>query len=262
MTNFFGIDHNKQSVVTFSNAARELLNSEGDTRTVIRELGAEDDPLYEIVAHIRNTTRNLAEEIKVMFGRRRRERESPDSDTDQADGSPEGEAVRLASLSTNDRLQEQSESRTQTDLDHEHKDADTKRGEIQAFLTAEGYPSEDAVQRAIEVVRNEFRYAFIEERGYGFQMFSVHNPGGTLFVKLNINHQLYEFLKVLQEDAEEHDNPAAYRAAVGIRTLLLAWARMEDHIEDPDRRQRVQQIALQWGEQASDVLRQLNQQTE
>ena len=32
----FGVDHNKQVVVAFSNAAKELLNSEGDTQDILK----------------------------------------------------------------------------------------------------------------------------------------------------------------------------------------------------------------------------------
>ena len=258
----FGIDHNKQMVVTFSNAAKELLNSEEDTSDLLRSLGEEDNPIYKIVADIRNTTRSLSREIELMFERRKRERLGPDDEEDSLPQSPEDEATRLATLSTKDKLEGESEAQTQTDRDHQEKDSETRKGEIKKFLESEGYEDEEASSRATDLVRNAFRYSFTKAELDGFQMFSVRNAGGILFVNLNINHQLYEFLKVLEEDAHENDNPAAYKAAVGIRTLLLAWGRMEDHIETSERRQRVQQVASQWGEQASDVLQQLNQQAE
>lgn len=258
----FGIDHNKQMVVTFSNAARELLNSEEDTADLLKSLGEEDNPVYKIVADIRDTTRNLSREIELMFERRRKERQGPDGEGGPLIQTPEDEATRLATLSTNDKLEGQSETQTQTDRDHQEKDTETREGEIKKFLESEGYEVEEASSRATDLVRSAFRYSFTKAELDGFQMFSVRNAGGILFVNLNINHQLYDFLKILEEDAQEKDNPAAYKAAVGIRTLLLAWGRMEDHIETSERRQRVQQIASQWGEQASDVLRQLNQPAE
>ena len=254
----FGIDHNKQMVVKFSNAARELLNSEEDSPDLLRNLGEENNPIYKIVAEIRNTTKNLAGDINLMFERRKKERQGFEGD--EGPQSPEDEAMRLATVSTNDKLDEQSEAQTQTDRDHKEKDSETRQEEIQNFLASEGYEDEEASSRAAELVRNAFRYSFTRADIDGFQMFSVRNAGGILFVNLNINHQLYEFLRIIEEDALENDNPVAYKAAVGIRTLLLAWARMEDHIEAPERKQRVQQIAAQWGEHASDVLGQLNQQ--
>ena len=257
----FGIDHNKQMVVTFSNAARELLNSEDDTSAILQELGVEDDPIYRIVADIRNTTRNMLEDVTAMFTRRRREREELDGLTPSSDSSPETEAIKIATVSTNDMLQDKSESPTQTDLAHEKLDEEARENQITTFLTDEGFEGKEARQRAQDLVRNAFRYSFSAADLSGFQMFNGRSKGGVLFVELNINHQLYRFLRFLEEDAEENDNPAARRAAICIRTLLLAWSRMEDHIEDTERKQRVQQIASNWGEQANDVLRQLNEQT-
>ena len=257
----FGIDHNKQMVVTFSNAARELLNSEGDTPTILRDLGAEEDPLYKIVADIRNTTRNLMGEIELMFGRRRSERNDGVVNGDSVhNSSPEYEASRLATQHTNDALNEQRESPTRTDKAHQGLEQGIREKEIADFLTNEGFPGDEAKQRAAELVRNAFRYSFVPVDLDGFQMFNGRSRGGVLFLGLNINHQLYDFLRILEQDALENDNPVARKAAVGIRTVLLAWGRMEDHIEDSERKQRIQQIASQWGEQANDVLRQLNEQ--
>ncbi len=257
----FGIDHNKQMVVTFSNAARELLNSEGDTSAILRDLGVEEDPIYRIVADIRDTTRSMLNDIKVMFERRRAERGELGDETLPFDSSPETEAVRMATRSTNDMLEDSSEPQTPTDRVHDETDEDVRKEQIASFLADEGFDKEEANRRAQELVRNAFRYAFAASDLSGFQMFNGRSRGGVLFVELNINHQLYTFLKFLEQDAEENDNPAARRAAICIRTLLLAWSRMEDHIEDGERKQRVQQIASNWGEQANDVLRQLNEQS-
>ena len=256
--NLFGVDHNKQMVAAFSNAAKELFNSDdADTREILRELGAEDDPIYTIVADIKNTTRNMMNEIELMYSRRKRERQEIDTNGDKPSRSAEEEAIRLATLSTSDRLDEHTESQTRTDRDREQLDAEARQARIESFLIDQGFENEQATSKAEELVREGFGYSFMADNLYGYNMFHVANSGGILFVKLNINHPLYEFLKFLEQDVDEVDNPLAYRAAVGIRTLLLAWGRMEDHIEDGERRMRVQNIASQWGEFASEFLGQL-----
>ena len=254
----FGIDHNKQMVVIFSNAARELLNSEyDDTSDILERLGAADDPVYRIVADIRDTTRSMLRDIELMFRRRRQMR----LHETEEESSAEDEASRLATQSLEDRLNDRREQMTQTDRDHDHMDEQSRTHSLAEFLSNQGLETEEAAQRAAELVRSNFRFSFNPADLDGYQMFSVKNSSGVLFLNLNINHQLYEFLDFLEEDAEENENPAARRAAIGIRTLLLAWGRMEDHIEDGQRRQEVQQIAYQWGQQASEVLRQLNEQS-
>ena len=254
----FGIDHNKQMVVTFSNAARELLNSEfDDTSAILERLGATDDPVYRIVADIRDTTRSMLRDIELMFSRRRRVRR----DESQKESSVEEEASRLATQSLEDRLNDKREPKTPTDLEYDEMDEQSRLEGLTEFLSNQGFEEEEAAQRAAELVRNNFRFSFNAADLDGFQMFSVKKSSATLFLELNINHELYEFLRFLEENAKETDNPTARKAAIGIRTLLLTWGRMEDHIEDLQRRRDIQQIAYQWGQQASEVLRLLNEQS-
>ena len=252
----FGIDHNKQMVVAFSNAAKELFNSDSDTQEILKALGAADDPIYRIVADIRNTTRNMMTDIELMFSRRKKDRQP--GDVDPPSLSAEEEAARLATVSTNDRLDQDTEPQTPTDRDRDQLNPEARQARIQNFLISEGFETEQAISRAEELVRQGLRYSFVAENLQGFNMFHIVNSGGVLFVKLNINHPLYKFLDILEQDVDKSDNPIAYKAAVGIRTLLLAWGRMEDHIEDSEKRMRVQQIASQWGEFGSEFLGQLD----
>ena len=93
----------------------------------------------------------------------------------------------------------------------------------------------------------------------GDLMFSVHNERtGILNVMLNIHHPVYEFLKVIEEEAEKSGNKLARRAALGLITMLLSWGNMENQIENPQRKRRVQNIAIDWGLQVSEVLELLN----
>ena len=255
----FGIDHNKQLVATFTNAARELLNSEEDDTAVLSNLNMEDDPIYQIVADIRSETRTLLRDIDVMFARRRQQRQEG-TETTQAsyEPSPENEAAKLASDAVKDGLDAGSEIPTTTDKDHEEADP-VRQEQIEGYLAGQGF--EDAGAIAAALVRNDFRFDFESVSGQGFQMFTCESRGGVLFVNLNINHQLYEFINFIEQEADISENPALWKAAVGLRTLLLAWSRMEDQIESPERTQEVQSIAMDWGRQASAVLRQLNQQS-
>ncbi len=241
----FGIDHNKQLVATFTNAARELLNSEEDDTTLLNDLNMEDDPIYRIVADIRGETRNLLRDIELMFARRREQRqEELDTDQQPYEQSPENEAAKLASDAVKDGLDAGSETPTATDKDHEEAEP-VRQEQIEDYLAGQGF--EDAGAIAAALVRNDFRFDFESVSGQGFQMFTCESRGGVLFVNLNINHQLYEFINFIEQEADINENPAVWKAAVGLRTLLLAWSRMEDQIESPERTQEVQSIAMDWG---------------
>ena len=103
-------------------------------------------------------------------------------------------------------------------------------------------------------MREGVRFRIESDELSGFQMFSVKSRGGVLIVTLNVKHALHEFLRFLET---HEDDERAHRSAVAILTLILAWARMEDQIELSEERQEVQDIAMRWGRQASDVLGQL-----
>ena len=112
----------------------------------------------------------------------------------------------------------------------------------------------EPIERAAKIIRNDFRYEFIPKELDAYQMFSVRSRGGVLFVHLNIVHELYEFVNFLEERSDDW----AHQAAIALRTLLLAWARMEDQTTNRDQRQEVQRTAQRWGEHATAVLPQLS----
>ena len=86
----FGIDHNKQMVSHFSQAARDLSADDRPRQRVLDEMGMDDDKIYEIVANIRNKTNAMLTEIKKMFDQQRTQRNLTKDD------SPEKAAVKTA----------------------------------------------------------------------------------------------------------------------------------------------------------------------
>ena len=251
----FGVDHNKQVTVAFSNAARELLNSESDTSTVLRELGVEDDDLYRIVADIRNTTRSLMDSIDVMFGQRQHTRNRASGEQP----SVQEQATELAATATRHAIERGDEARTATDREREERTEQERIDEIEEYLQESGLDQDAATRLGQQWVQNDRWYSFLSGQLAGNQMFSVQRQGGVLNVRLNIHHPVYAFLEVIREEAEESGNEVARRAALGVITMLLAWARMEDQIENDGRRRRVQDIATDWGRQVNEVLSLLNQ---
>ena len=111
-----------------------------------------------------------------------------------------------------------------------------------------------ARQFALSIVTRDDWYAFDQRKLYGHQMFGVDNVKGVLVVSLNINHGLCEFLDVLEEQSDDLDDPLARRAAVALRTLLLAWARLQDDTAENRHRAELEDIAAQWGKHARNFL--------
>ena len=252
----FGVDHNKQMATRITNAARALINSHKHTDShAIDELGIDEDdpayPIYEMVAHIRRTTRNMLKEIEQLFRQRRQRRKQADED----DGplSPGQEAAQIAKNARQEELLEGAQ-RTATDIERDSVDPAEKELALAQHFEQGDRDAETARQFASSIVARDDWYAFDQRKLYGHQMFGVDSVKGVLVVSLNINHELSDFLDVLEEQVNDLDDPLARRAAVALRTLLLAWARLQDDTAENRHRAELEDIAAQWGRHARNFL--------
>lgn len=243
----FGVDHNKQMAATLSNAAREMLNSDSSTDDILAEISPEDHDAYRIVAHIRDTTRNMLMDVGKLFDRRRSEIDR----SDQKELSPQQKAEQIATEETQERVQQGYEL-TETDRRFNEMSAEEQIKSNKTALDQAGVL--DAAGIAKEIVDQGIRYRFVPAPLAGYQMFHITSPSGTMIVQLNNRHDLYAFLQFLEKDPD----PRMHRAASGLLVLLLAWARMQDQIEEPNARRELEDIAMRWGRQAAAVLSRLN----
>ena len=252
----FGVDHNKQMATRITNAARALINSHRHTDSdAIDELGIDEDdpvyPIYEMVAHIRRTTRNMLKEIEQLFRQRRQRRKQAYED----DGplSPGQEAAQIAKNARQEELREGAQP-TVTDIERDSVDPDEREAALAQHFEQGDRDAETARQYASSIVARDDWYAFDQRKLYGHQMFGVDSVKGVLVVSLNINHELSDFLDVLEEQINDLDDPLARRAAVALRTLLLAWARLQDDTAENRHRAELEDIAAQWGRHARNFL--------
>lgn len=249
----FGVDHNKQMAASLSNAARELYNSDKDTNFILEEMGVSgDDPIYQIVGDIRKTTHAMLQDIRRLFGEWRRITR-PTGPEDPKQLTPEEEAGKRATDDTESGIKA---GGSETDTDRAHAAPEgARKTELEDFFRKAGEPYPE--ERAARLLRNDFRYDFLNNTLHGSQMFGVDSRAGVLIVSLNIDHPLHQYLEMLEQRSDDLSDPLARSGAVAIRTLLLAWARLEDQIEDRNRRTDVQDIALDWGKQARGTLDQI-----
>lgn len=253
----FGVDHNKQMATRISNAARALINSQRRTDSeAIDELGIDEDdpvyPVYEMVAHIRRTTRNMLKEIEQLFRQRRKRRKQA---AEEEDGplSPSQEAAQIAKDARQEEIREGAEP-TATDIERDSADPAQKTAALAEYFEQGDLDTETARRYASLIVARDDWYAFGQRKLYGHQMFGVDNVNGVLVVSLNINHELSDFLDILEDQSEDLDNELARRAAVALRTLLLAWARLQDETAENRERAEIEHISVQWGKHARNFL--------
>lgn len=252
----FGVDHNKQMATRISNAARALINSQRRTDTdAIDELGIDQDdpvyPVYEMVAHIRRTNRNMLKEIEELFKKHRKRRKQ--ATEEGGPPSPSQEAAQIAKNARQEEFREGAQP-TATDIERDNTDPDEKLTALAQYFEQGDLDVETARRYASLIVARDDWYAFGQRKLSGHQMFGVDNVNGVLVVSLNINHELSDFLDILEDQSNDLDNELARRSAVALRTLLLAWARLQDETAENRDRAEIEHIAVLWGKHARNFL--------
>lgn len=240
----FGVDHNKQMAAAFSDLAEEMAKSDDADFELRREL-KEDHPLYNIVEDIRSTIRGMRVEIERMFEQRRSVLKRAKAE------SAEKEAERRASQAVADQIQSGG-ALTETDKMREQTSPNVRIERLASLFEKRGVP--EPLDSAREHVEGDVWFRFESRELSAYQMFMVERSEGILVVVLNVHHPVHKFLQFLEQ---RDDDQMAHRSAVAILTLILAWARMEDHIERNDQRREIQKIAMNWGEQVEGILEQL-----
>ena len=254
----FGVDHNKQMVANFTQAAKTLTRDERRPQIILEEMGIdEEDIIHKIVGDIRDQTRAMMDAIRQMFEQRRNSVD--DGGRTSGRRNPEDKAARIATDADRDAIAAGEEQRTKTDRDREQIPSQDRQDRLTEQFIESGQPEQDAEQRAKLLIQEDLSYQFSSEQGDGFQIFKVRSYQGILHIKLNTEHPIYDLLKHIEDelpdDADESD--PRFQASVAIRLLLSSWARMEDQTEAREERARIQDTAMNWGRQVDKAIRQL-----
>ena len=252
----FGVDHNKQMVANFTQAAKTLTRDDRPRQVLLDEMGVDDDTVYTIVADIRDQTRAMMEKIRQMFAQKR-----------QSGGggggrkTPEGKAVRTQTDADKDAIESGTEKKTRTDIERETIPPKERQAGLAKQFVESGRSNEDAEQLAKMLVQEDLSYQFNPDQLDGYQMFKVRMYQGVLHINLNTDHPIYDLISHVEDRlrAEGDESDPAFQAIVALRLLLSSWARMEDQTESREDRTRIQDIAMNWGRQVDKVINQLRE---
>jgi hypothetical protein len=251
----FGVDHNKQMVANFTQAARTLTRDDRPNQRILDEMGIDEDIIYRIVGDIRDKTRTMMREISRMFAQRR--------DTPKPGGrrSPEKKVVKTATDADRDAIEAGKERPTDTDKDREQIPPEEREAGLTEQFIEFGQAEQEAQQLAKMLVQEDLSYQFNSVQLDGYQIFNVRSNQGILHINLNIDHPIYDLLKHIEGRLGENDDESdpAFQAIVAIRLLLSSWARMEDQTESGEERIRIQDISINWGRQVDKVISQLRE---
>ena len=255
----FGVDHNKQMAANFTQAARTFARDDRTNQDILDELGLEEDTIYEIVGDIRDQTRAMMREIRLMFEQRRGGKN--DSSRRNSRRDPESQAAQTATDADRDAIAAGEETPTDTDKERDSIAPEDRVAGLAKQLVESGHAKQEAEQLATRLVQENLSYQFIPVQLDGSQMFRVRTNQGIIQVQLNTDHSVYDLLRHIEgrldEDGDEND--PAYQSIVAIRLLLSSWARMEDQTESRQERTRIQDIAIDWGRQVDKVISRLRE---
>ena len=249
----FGVDHNKQMVAKFTQAAKTLARDDRPRQVILDEMGLDEDIIHTIVGDIRDQTRAMMRAIRQMFEQRRK----PDRKR-----SPENKAVKTATDADRDAIAAGSEKPTRTDRDREEIPPDKREEGLAEQFVESGHSDQDAGQLAKMLVQEGLAYQFNPTQLDGYQMFNVRSNQGVLHINLNTDHPIYNLISHVEDrlsSTESGENNPAFQAIVALRLLLSSWARMEDQTESREERTRIQDIAMSWGRQVDKVITQLRE---
>lgn len=252
----FGVPNNKQGARALAEfatldldqvAAREGYASEHELRDTWRE---DDDPrmvLVHVKTSIENNLSTIRKAIKAQQERARSHSRHGDADSAEMRGTK----------ATQQRQQEGHAGSSDTD---ERLSPDAKQIGIAGALEAQGLAPEEAKQRATEVVSDGRKYEFYEADLATPELFTVRSKAGALLIGLNTAHPGYEHLVALMKPQDDSEDPEKLKVRMrqsyeGLKLLLEAWARYEDELTDPRKKEQAQNARLDWGRVARDFFR-------
>lgn len=246
----FGVDHNKQMVANFTQAAKTLARDDRPNQVILDEMGIDNELIYEIVGDIRDQTRAMMAKIKQMYARRR------DTEKPVSGKKPAEKAARTATDADREAIAAGMETPSDTDKAREAESPEVREAGLKQHFVQSGWADDDATQLARMLVEEGLSYQFNSIQLDGSLMFNVRRPHGVLQINLNTDHPIYEFLRHVEDEIIEDvdEGSPAFKALVAIRLLLSSWARMEDQTESPEERKQIQNICINWGRQVDKTI--------
>jgi hypothetical protein len=248
LDSIFGVTNNKQDVTAFDNIRlEEDAEKENMTQTEYRELLKEHDPgklaIYEIAKKIRET---LDESIRPIIKRM--------AAKDNVDGQSQvDKAADLASKAVIER-QEKLGKKGESDSDALNlTDEDKKQKIKESLVGTKAVDSEEEADKIASLIVNfKQKFHFLDAELPGPAFFDVTAEAGTLMVKINSKHPVYDTIISHLNTQRQSEELSA------IHLLLGAWARLEDEA-DGSYRETLQDIRTDWGKIARDFLRKMDE---
>jgi len=253
----FGVPNNKQGARILAEFAKlelsQIASREGyDSETELREEWTTSNDARMVLVHVKASIENnldaIRKSIKAQAERSRSHGRHADTNSAEVRG-------------TKATKERQDEGHTgSTDKDEQLPPEQRKAG-IAKDLTDQGLSPDEAKTRATSIVSDGRKYEFYETDLHTPELFTVRGKTGAILIGLNTTHPGYTHLVELMK-TDDGDSLTAEelrsrlgQAYEGLKLLLEAWARYEDELTDPRKKEQAQNTRLDWGRVARDFFR-------
>ena len=228
----FGVTNDKQNAVHFSSITKKLgarsRKEEGDDNEGNDE--DDDEPLFDLVTKIHARIRTMRTAIKAIKTDPTRPDPPPppipDDDTTVTGNQRD-------TLSEKDRLDE-----------------------LMKILSEYG---EDPTQ-AKDLIKQNTKYKIQKHPLNSPHFFEVSLKGGVMFITLNMNHPIYDYLikayDTLPNDLSIEDaKKRLHDVRSSIFAIIYSWAYLENHEASDDKRDEIGHIRYMWGKHIKEILK-------
>lgn len=249
----FGVTNNKQEARHFTdmaNTIEDILEDEGGqnaAREALAEVGDLRVHLLEVASMVQRNVRQMRQLLRIQQKGSRQRHKAVDPESAEQTAT---DVTRRRQEAGNIGVSDPGETEPLID----------RQRDLALALVESGYEETDAVALAEQTVTSNLKYVFADTALEGRMFFTVSAVGGEVFIRLNSKHPAYEnLIELLADDPDESlssDEALARlrRAHLGIKLLLISWARFEDEAFPEERRLGIQDIRTDWGRYAWEYL--------
>lgn len=252
----FGVPNNKQGARALAEFAtlelEQVAEREGyKSEPELREAWSGDKDPRMVLVHIKTSIENnlgtIRKAIKAQAAR---------ANTRSRHGDPDSAEMR----GTKATQQRQNEGHLGSSDPDEQLSPDNRESQIADLLKTQGLSTDEARTRATMVVSDGRKFEFYETDLATPELFTVRSKAGALLIGLNTSHPGYDHLVALMKPQGESEDAEQLQVRMrqsfeGLKLLLEAWARYEDELTDPRKKEQAQNARLDWGRVARDFFR-------
>ena len=253
----FGVDHSKQLAARLQAVHRSVQRADRASNVDEEEERARTEgdgsilALYDIVKTINQDTAEMFREIRRI--RSNPPPPVPDDFAPDFSGGAGEDATRDIETAILDGATEP----TLTEEERARLTDDIVEAGLEDDLISDGLEPDLAKLIASWAASRKVGYVINPGRVSGSALFDVRNDHGTIRIVLNQEHRLYRLLRVLSDryDQDEDDGEEEPGdASLALYLLLCAWARMVEQTPGTQARQRLEDVVIRWGSEASLML--------